>query len=283
MPELPEIEVILRGIAPHIVGNKITNISIHTTNLRWPISTEIKRLLPGQPVHSLERRGKYLVLGCPIGGVLFHLGMTGYLRIVPAHTILGKHDHFDMIFQNEVALRLNDVRRFGAVLWAGPEPHRHKLLADLGPEPLSKALDGKYIHIKSRKRRITVKSFIMDPKVIAGVGNIYANEILFHAGIHPAIPAGLLSTAQCDNLVHATQTVLTNSIRVGGTMLDFRDGTEKLGYFSQQFTVYGRGSKPCLKCTDTIQYQRIGQRSIYFCASCQDGTNVKEESPFPHP
>jgi len=269
MPELPEIEVILRGIAPYLVGNKITNLTIHTANLRWPISTELKELLPGQTVLSLERKGKYLVLSCPVGGVLFHLGMTGYLRIVPVDSVLGKHDHFDIVFQNGVVLRLNDVRRFGAVLWAGSEPLMHKLLAELGPEPLSEAFDKTYLYQMSRKRKMAVKQFIMNPKVVAGIGNIYANEILFHAGIQPTTPAGLLSLAQSHTLVHAIKIVLNTSIGVGGTMLDFRDGSEKLGYFPQQFAVYGRGSKPCLKCTDTIQYQRMGQRSIYFCPSCQ--------------
>ncbi len=270
MPELPEIEVILRGITPHIVGNKISNIAIHTANLRQPISTEIKELLPGQVVHSLERRGKYLVLNCPVGGVLLHLGMTGYLRIVPADAALSKHDHFEIIFQNKIVLRLTDIRRLGIVLWAGVEPYLHKLLAELGPEPLSEDFDGIYLFKKSRKRTVAIKHFIMDPMVVAGIGNIYANESLFHAGIHPATPTGILSHTRCDNLTRAIKIVLATAIKAGGTMLDFRDGTEKPGGFLQHLTVYGRESQPCLKCsTASIQYQRISRRSVFFCASCQ--------------
>lgn len=269
MPELPEIEIICAGITPHITGNTVANIIVHTANLRWPISPELSALLPGQTIQSIKRRGKYLLINFQIGSVLIHLGMTGHLRVLPTAALPGKHDHFELVFQNGIVLRLNDVRRFGSVLWAGPNPETHKLLVELGPEPLTDTFDGTYLYHKSRARKIMVKQFIMDHKVVAGIGNIYANEALFHAGIRPSTPAGRLSRARCQQLVQTIKAVLTTSIKVGGTMLDSRDGTERLGYFPQQLMVYNRGGKPCHTCGTTIQYKRLGQRSIYYCKKCQ--------------
>jgi len=269
VPELPEVEVTRIGITPHIVNNVIASVVAHSTNLRWPISPELATVLPGQIVQSVERLGKYLVLHCPAGGVLIHLGMTGHLRIVSAATPPEKHDHFDLVFQNGVVLRFNDIRRFGAVLWAGAEPHKHILLAELGPEPLTDAFNGTYLYQKSRGRKVSIKQFLLDHKVVAGVGNIYANEALFHAGIRPTTPVGRLSKARSQGLVTAIKTVLTASVKVGGTMLDFRDGTEKLGYFHQDLAVYKRSGLPCSVCATPIQFKRLGQRSIYFCKCCQ--------------
>jgi formamidopyrimidine-DNA glycosylase len=269
MPELPEIEVILQGLAPHVVGNIVTGLDVHTSQLRWPISVELAELLPGQTIQGLERRGKYLLMHCSLGTVLIHLGMTGYLRLVPSAFIRSKHDHLDINFKNDVTLRLNDVRRFGTVLWVGTSLREHRLLADLGPEPLTTAFNGTYLYQLSRKRTIAVKHFIMDHKVIAGVGNIYANEALFYAGIRPSTPAGRISTTRYHQLSDAIKQVLTDSILAGGTMLDHRDGTEKTGYFSQQLAVYNRSDEPCPRCSAPIQYKRLGQRSIYYCKSCQ--------------
>lgn len=269
MPELPEVEVTRVGITPYISGNTVVNVLAHSSNLRWPISQELTTVLPGKTIQSVERRGKYLLLQCKVGVVLIHLGMTGYLRIVPAATVPEKHDHFDIIFHDGLVLRLNDVRRFGSVVWTGSEPLKHKLLVELGPEPLTAEFDGTYLYQKSRGRKIPVKQFIMDHKVVAGIGNIYANEALFHAGIRPSTRSGHLSKVRSLHLVQAIKTVLASSIEVGGTMLDFRDGTEQMGYFHQQLAVYNRGGLPCSKCAAPIQYNKLGQRSTYYCKTCQ--------------
>ena len=269
MPELPEVEVTRVGISRHIGGNTIANIVAHSDNLRWPISPELSSILPGQTIQSVERRGKYLLLNCQAGGVLIHLGMTGYLRILSTAIAPGMHDHFDLVFHDGVVLRLNDVRRFGSMVWAGSDPQSHKLLADMGPEPLTSDFDGAYLYQKTRGRKITIKQFLMDHKVVAGIGNIYANEALFHAGIRPTTPAGKLSKARNIGLVTAIKSVLTTSIKVGGTMLDFRDGNEKTGYFHQQLAVYRRSGQPCVVCATPIQQNRVGQKSIYYCMTCQ--------------
>ena len=269
MPELPEIEVILQGLSPHLVGNTVTRLVVHTPLLRWPISTDLADLLPGQTILKLERRGKYLLMHCTLGTVLFHLGMTGYLRLLSSISSRGKHDHLDIHFHNRMVLRLNDVRRFGTVLWVGASPFTHPLLADLGPEPLTMEFNGEYLYEQSRQRKITVKLFIMDHKVLAGVGNIYANEALFYAGIRPNTAAGRISKARYERLASAIKMVFANSIDAGGTMLDYRDGTEKEGSFPQQFAVYGRTAEPCRHCSSPIQYKRLSQRSMYYCKVCQ--------------
>lgn len=269
MPELPEVEIARAGITKHISGNTIAQVVAHSASLRWPISPELAKVLPGQTVQAVERRGKYLLLRCPDGVVLIHLGMTGQLRIVPAGLAPGKHDHFDLIFHDGVVLRLNDVRRFGSVVWAGSEPYTHELLSEMGPEPLGEEFDGGYLYQKSRGRKITIKQFLMDHKVVAGIGNIYANESLFHAGIQPTTPAGRLSKVRSHKLVAAIKTVLTTSIEVGGTMLDFRDGTERYGYYHQELAVYRREGQPCTVCETEIKYERLGQKSIYYCKTCQ--------------
>lgn len=269
MPELPEVEVTRAGISSFICDNTVTGLTIYTSGLRWPISIDLADLLIGQKIQSIERRGKYLLLHCHTGVVLIHLGMTGFLQILPEFNPPGKHDHYDLVFINGVVLRFNDVRKFGSILWAGTDPHIHKLLAKLGPEPFSENFDGTYLHKISRNRKISIKQLIMDSKVVVGVGNIYANESLFYAGINPTISAGQLSLSRNKQLVNAIKTVLADSIKIGGTMLDFRDGTEKMGYFQKRLAVYKRDGLPCTKCSTPIQLKRIGQRSIYFCSNCQ--------------
>ncbi|MDD2540646.1 MAG: bifunctional DNA-formamidopyrimidine glycosylase/DNA-(apurinic or apyrimidinic site) lyase, partial [Desulfuromonadaceae bacterium] len=211
----------------------------------------------------------YLLINCPAGTALIHMGMTGYLRLVTEVTLPGKHDHFDIIFKNGIVLRLNDVRRFGSVIWAGSNPQQHALLAELGPEPLTGKFNGVTLYQKSRGRKITIKQFLMDHKVVAGIGNIYANEALFHAGILPTTPAGQLTKTRIVKLVAVIKAVLANSIRVGGTMLDLRDGVEKFGYFHQELMVYRRSGLPCVRCSTLIQQDRLGKRSIYYCKKCQ--------------
>ena len=269
MPELPEVEVARLGITPHILGKTIDRVVAHAANLRWPISPELITVLPGQIIQSVERRGKYLLLHSHVGGVLIHLGMTGYLRVVSIANVPEKHDHFDIVFEDGIVLRLNDVRRFGSVTWAGINPNTHKLLAELGPEPLTREFHATYLYQKSRGRKITIKQFLMDHKVVAGVGNIYANEVLFHARISPTTPAGLVSKVRCKELVAIIKSVLTTSIKIGGTMLDIRDGTEKIGYFHQELAVYRRDGQPCVVCSTPIQQVRVGQRSNYYCKTCQ--------------
>lgn len=268
MPELPEVEVTRIGISNYINSNTIKRIVAYSTNLRWPISPDIFSILPGETINSVERRGKYLLLKCQSGILLIHLGMTGQLRIVTTTCTPEKHDHLDIVFIDEVVLRLNDARRFGSVFWVDSNLE-HKFIEQMGPEPLSEEFDGNYLYQKSRGRKIIVKKFLLDQQVVAGIGNIYANEALFHAGIHPSIPAGRISKVRYKNLVVAIKLVLATSIKLGGTMIDFRDGTEKNGHFPQKFSVYNRSGRPCTICGTQIQYKRVMRRSIYFCKSCQ--------------
>lgn len=269
MPELPEVEVTRIGIIPHITGNTISAVKVYNRNLRWPITPELISLLPGQIIQNVERRGKHLLLHCQAGVLLIHLGMTGYMRIVNTAADSDPHDHFDLVFMNDITLRLNDVRRFSSVLWAGADPYVHKFLSGLGPEPLTNDFNGAYLYKKSRSSKVIIKQFIMDSKIVAGVGNIYANESLFHAGIRPTMPAERLSKTKSVNLAAAIKSVLTNAINHGGTMLDFRDGTEKRGYFHQELAVYRRNGKPCRVCDTLIQQTKVGRRSIYYCVTCQ--------------
>lgn len=269
MPELPEVEVSRVCIAPHVTGNTVAGVAVHRSKLRWTVSPELAALLPGQIIQSVERRGKYLLLRCPLGGVLIHLGMTGHLRILQAADDPGKHDHFDLSFENGIVLRLNDARCFGSVLWAGTDPSAHKLLAELGPEPLTDGFNGAYLYRKSRMRKRAVKQFIMDHRVVAGVGNIYANEALFHAGILPTTPSGQLSDSRCEQLAQAIKNELATAIEIGLAKPDVCAGTEKMGYFPRQWAVYKRAGLPCAVCAAPIQHTRSGQRSTYYCTTCQ--------------
>jgi len=269
VPELPEVEVTRACIAPHITGNTVTGVAVHRSRLRWPVSPELVELLPGQTIQSVERRGKYLLLRCPLGGVLIHLGMTGHLRILPSADDPGRHDHVDMSFENGIVLRLNDARCFGSVLWAGSNPAEHKLLAELGPEPLTDSFNGAYLYRRSRGRRLAVKQFIMDHRVVAGVGNIYANEALFHAGILPTTPAGLLDESRSERLAQAIKSELATAIEIGLATLDPAARGGKMGYFPRQWAVYQRAGLPCESCAEPIRHTRSGQRSTYFCPTCQ--------------
>lgn len=269
MPELPEVEVTRIAIAQHVTGTSVTHVTVRRSRLRWPVSPELTDLLPGQTIQSVERRGKYLLLRCPLGGVLIHLGMTGHLRILRSDDNPGKHDHVDLVFENGTVLRLNDARCFGAVLWAGSDPTAHQLLSGLGPEPLSAGFDGAYLYRRSRRRTLAVKQFIMDHRVVAGVGNIYANEALFHAGILPSTPAGLLCERRSEQLVQALKTVLAAAIECGLAWFDVNAGTQKPVYFPQQWAVYQRAGMPCRACAAPIQQMRSGQRSTFYCAVCQ--------------
>ena len=268
MPELPEVEVTRRGIAPHLVGRTIVAVSIREPRLRWRIPESVGSLA-GHKVRAVKRRGKYLLLDCGDGHLILHLGMSGSLRLVAPGTIPGKHDHFDLSVGGQL-LRLRDPRRFGAVLWTAEPAEAHPLLLHLGVEPLSRALNTGSLHALTRARRTSIKQFLMDGRRIVGIGNIYASESLFLAGIHPRTRAGRLSPARCERLVRAIKGTLRAAIRAGGSSLrDFVGSDGARGYFQLRAWVYDRGGKDCRRCGTRIRRIVQGQRATYYCPSCQ--------------
>lgn len=270
MPELPEVEITRRGIEPHIVNNTVSAVVTRVAKLRWPFPPRLTTKLRGHKIHAVTRRGKYLLLTAKNGTLIIHLGMSGSLRVLDISVPAQKHDHFDLVFEDKL-LRLHDPRKFGAVLWIKGDPHRHSLLANLGPEPLDDPqLTPQYLYTVSRKRRISVKEFIMNAKIIVGVGNIYASEALFISGIHPRRVAGNISLQRYELLLTAIRTVLTDALAQGGTTLrDFTREDGRPGYFRQQLKVYGRTNKPCVKCKQTLRSVKIGQRTSTYCPRCQ--------------
>lgn len=269
MPELPEVETTLRGISPHILGKKITGVIIRQPRLRWPVPAEHAELLVGKTVKAARRRGKYLLLDVGVGHALIHLGMSGSLRIIAADEPPLFHDHFDLVFGRQ-ALRYCDPRRFGCLLWIDGEPESHSLLAGLGPEPLTDGFTGDYLFERSRKRTQAIKQFIMDSKIVVGVGNIYANEALFMSGIKPIRKADSLTRKNCQDLVDNIRFVLARSIEQGGTTLrDFVGGDGKPGYFKQSLLVYGRGGEPCTRCKKLLKEVRMNDRTTVYCVTCQ--------------
>ncbi len=270
MPELPEVEITRRGLAAHLTGLTIADVVIRNAKLRWPIPKNLPRLLRGQTIHSLKRRARYLLMDCGSGTLILHLGMSGSLRILPARTAPGKHDHFDLLLNNGTLMRLRDPRRFGAVLWQSGDVHTHPLLASLGPEPLEKGFDARYLYQATRGRSVSIKQCIMDNHIVVGVGNIYANEALYRAGIKPRIAAGKLSLPRCARLVEEIHATLAEAIARGGsTLRDFVDSSGQPGYFQQHYWVYGRGGEPCRRCGSIIKQIRQGQRSSFYCGRCQ--------------
>jgi len=272
MPELPEVETTRRGIIPHIKGQTVSSVIIRQPKLRWPITEGMELLLTDKVLNSVRRRGKYLLLDFDHGTALIHLGMSGSIRILDPQIPIEKHDHFDIQFNNNKTLRYNDPRRFGAFLWAGEDAAKHKLLASLGVEPLEDDFDSDYIYRASRKRTIAVKQFIMDGKLVVGVGNIYANEALFLAGIHPDRAANRISLKRYKQLVMTIKSVLSAAIKQGGTTLKdanpFKaDG--KMGYFAQELKVYGRAGEPCTQCDSVLLEIRQSGRTSVFCKHCQ--------------
>jgi formamidopyrimidine-DNA glycosylase len=268
MPELPEVEVTRRGIEPHLVGRMIEAVTVREPRLRWPVPKAV-RALANRKVRSVKRRGKYLLIDCGDGHLILHLGMSGSLRLVAEGSAPGKHDHFDLAIGRKV-LRLRDPRRFGAVLWTTQPPEVHPLLRHLGVEPLTRALDGRRLQLLTRASRVRIKPFLMDGRRIVGVGNIYASESLFLAGIDPRKAAGRLSAEHCQRLVAAIKRTLRTAIRAGGSSLrDFvgSDGAE--GYFQRRAWVYDRADKECRRCSTKIRKLVQGQRATYFCPNCQ--------------
>ncbi len=270
MPELPEVETIRRGLAPKLQGRHITGTHIYNGALRWPIPPNLPELLQNRPIIGLKRRGKYLLLDCENGNVIFHLGMSGSLRLMPIATGLHKHEHFELLLDNQMSLRLRDPRRFGAVLWHSPDDGPHPLLASLGPEPLDDTFDAKWLYAKSRGRQVSIKQFLMNGQVVAGIGNIYATEALFDAKIHPLAAAGKISLKRYTVLVQSVTRTLNKALAAGGSSLrDFVDSAGQPGYFQHQYQVYGRAHKPCERCGRALHLVRLGQRATVYCGSCQ--------------
>lgn len=270
MPELPEVETVRRGIAPQLIGQTVTQVVVYQPRLRWPIPSQLGEAWPGQRIERVERRAKYLLLPSTAGCAIFHLGMTGKLRVVAGTAPLQKHDHVAVHLANGQALRFNDSRRFGCLLWTEEAPQHHPLLTKLGVEPLAAECDAQWLWERAQRREVAVKQFIMDQQVVVGVGNIYASEALFAAGISPLRPAKHVSYEEYQRLVHAVRDILTAAIEQGGsTVRDFVGGCGERGTFQTQLMVYGRDQQPCQRCTTPLQRIRQGQRSTYYCPQCQ--------------
>jgi formamidopyrimidine-DNA glycosylase len=269
MPELPEVETTRRGLEPHLAGRRIAALAVRERRLRWPIDARLARRLRGLAIESLTRRGKYLLVHTGQGALLVHLGMSGSLRFLPEPAPPGVHDHYDLLLEGGGCVRYNDPRRFGSLHFAR-EPERHALLAGLGPEPLGDAFTADYLWSTSRGRRVAIKQHLMNGRVVAGLGNIYVNEALFRAGIHPLRAAGRIARARFDGLIDAVRGVLDDALTHGGTTLrDFVGGDGRPGYFQNTLAVYGRGGEPCKRCGKEIRRATVGQRAIYWCPRCQ--------------
>lgn len=270
MPELPEVETTKAGIIPIALQQTISSIVIRAPKLRWPIPQNIAKILPGQKVISIERRAKYLLLNFAHGTLIIHLGMSGRLAALKKPIPAQKHDHVDICFAHGGVLRYTDPRRFGCILWTNTSALEHDLLKDLGPEPLTKDFNGKYLWQQAQNKKAAVKVFIMDAKVVVGVGNIYASESLFAAKIDPRLPAQQVSLEQYTVLASNIKRILKLAIAKGGTTLkDFLSTSGKPGYFSQQLQVYGRADLPCVECQTPIVALQLGQRNTFFCPQCQ--------------
>lgn len=269
MPELPEVETTRRGIAPHLIGQRVSRVIVRERRLRWPIPEDLDVRLSGQRIEAVERRAKYLLIKAEVGTLISHLGMSGNLRLVEAGLPAAKHEHVDIELESGLALRYTDPRRFGAMLWS-ELPLEHELLVRLGPEPLTELFDGERLYQLSRGKAVAVKPFIMDNAVVVGVGNIYATEALFAAGIDPRRAAGTLSRARYVRLAGEIKRVLAHAIERGGTTLrDFIGGDGQPGYFQQELFAYGRGGQFCKVCGSTLREVKLGQRASVYCPKCQ--------------
>jgi formamidopyrimidine-DNA glycosylase len=271
VPELPEVETTRCGISPYIEGQQINKVTIRNYSLRWPIPATLPKLLEQQLIHKITRRAKYLLFHCDSGTLILHLGMSGSLRILESSENVNKHDHVDISVANGYLLRYTDPRRFGAILWTTEPISEHSLLKHLGPEPLSEDFTADYLLLKAKARKVSIKKFIMDGKVVVGVGNIYASEALFLAGISPKRMANGLSKDDYGQLVKSIKQVLKKAIEAGGTTLkDFRKSDGKPGYFAQQLNVYGRKEQNCYHCSSKILMFKEAQRATYYCPLCQN-------------
>jgi len=274
VPELPEVETTRAGLAPHLVGRRVHAVTLRRPDLRWPMPPEVSDLLPGRRIDAVRRRAKYLLLDTAAGSALLHLGMSGSLRVLPASTPVRAHDHVDIVLDGATphsrrVLRFNDPRRFGCLLWQ-PAGETHELLRDLGPEPLSDDFDGDYLFTRSRGRSAPVKAFLMDQRIVVGVGNIYVAEALFAAGISPLRAAGKVSRERYAALAAEVRRILDHAIRRGGTTLrDFIAPDGAPGYFEQELSAYGRGGEPCPRCGRPLRQATIAQRATVWCGRCQ--------------
>src|SRR5438105_22634 len=270
MPELPEVETTRRGLLPQVVGRSVRDVVVRNPNLRWPVPNDLRRRLRGERVRDVRRRGKYLLFDFPRGHLLVHLGMSGRLTVVPEGTVPRKHDHVDLVLDDGRVLRFNDARRFGTVLWLETPAEQHALLRGLGLEPLDASFSGEQLRSRAKGRRVAVKQFLMNGAIVTGVGNIYASEALFHAGIHPTRRAGEISAPRWDRLAKSIRHTLERAIDSGGsTLRDFVSAEGRPGYFQHRHAVYGRAGQPCPACKSRIRSMRQGQRSTFYCPRCQ--------------
>lgn len=271
MPELPEVETTRRGITARVVGQKIIRLEVHQTQLRWPVEVEqLRASVVNSTFCEISRRGKYLIFDNSRGAMICHLGMSGSLRIVTDFQPRRKHDHVEWWLENGDVMRFHDPRRFGCVLWMKSDINQHRLLRNLGPEPLSETFNGRYLHQKARGRKQAIKQFIMNSQVVVGVGNIYASEALFLAGIHPSRQAGRISAARYELLAGAIKITLQDAIASGGTTLrDFVDSRGEPGYFRQKLNVYEKSGLSCCRCARPVKRIVQGQRATYYCSGCQ--------------
>lgn len=271
MPELPEVETTRRGLAPLVTGKRIDTLLIRQRKLRWPVARGLAGRVAASRIDGVERRGKYLLIRLPVGSLIVHLGMSGSLRYLPRCSASppSTHDHFDLILDDSSCVRFNDPRRFGSLHFAR-EPWRHPLLSRLGPEPLGDAFDAAYLQQACHGRKTSIKQLLMNGRVVAGLGNIYATEALFRAGIHPSRAAGRVSPRRLAGLVAAIRDVLEDALAQGGTTLrDFIGSDGQPGYFAIALRVYGRDGDPCQRCGVPIRTKLIGQRASYYCPKCQ--------------
>jgi formamidopyrimidine-DNA glycosylase len=276
MPELPEIETISRHLSANIVDSVIKQIIVRAKSLRWPINQQLNKILTNYKITNITRRAKYLLITCrnpknqSTGNLIIHLGMSGKLTIMPPNTPLQKHDHVDFILNNDSVVRYNDPRRFGMILWTTADPLQHKLLRHLGLEPFAKQCNANYLFNQAQNKRLPIKQFIMDNKIIVGVGNIYANEALFAAKIHPLCPANTLTLIQFKLLLQKIRKILKQAIALGGTTLkDFLDPLGKSGTFVNLLKIYGKAQQSCSCCNTSIEQLKIGQRTTFYCPNCQ--------------
>jgi len=270
VPELPEVETTRRGLVPHVRRRRIRALKVYERRLRWPVPASLPRRLAGQRILSTGRRGKYLLLTLDRGTLLVHLGMSGNLRVVAADSPRDLHDHFDLVLDSGRALRFNDPRRFGSLLYVRGDPLAHPLLAHLGPEPFAREFDADYLWRITRGRRVAVKQLLMNSRLVVGVGNIYASEALFRARVRPQRAARSLTRAEAARLVRAVRAVLAQAIRAGGTTLrDYLNAEGSPGYFRQRLYVYERAGSPCRRCGARVRAITQGQRSTYYCPACQ--------------
>ena len=270
MPELPEVETVRRGLALHLTGKHIRKAVVRQRQLRYPVSKGLEHKIKGQCVEAIERRAKYLLIKLERGCLICHLGMSGSLRILDDTHPIGPHDHIDICMDDHRVLRFCDPRKFGAMLWTTKDPMQHKLLHRLGPEPLAADFNGEYLYKLSRGRKLAVKSFLMDSRVVVGVGNIYANEALFKARVHPTRAAGQIARQRYESIAAAVRTILKSAIRKGGTTLrNFVAEDGKPGYFKQVLNVYQRAGEACTSCQTPIRRSYIAQRSTFYCPRCQ--------------